>query len=124
MLGALYEMEGRLEEALREHARAVELEPDSGMEHASLSSVLRKLGREAEAAEHLARARELMADESDYNRACLESIAGNVDAALEHLARALQRAPGIRAWAARDPDLASIRNDPRFRRAGRGEYRG
>ena len=105
----------REEDALREHERAVQLQPDSGMCHASLSSVLRKLGREPQAAEHLARARELMADESDYNKACLESIAGNVDAALEHLARALERAPGMRAWAARDLDLASIRDDARFR---------
>jgi len=115
MLGALYEMEGQLERAQREHQRAVKLEPDSGMRHASLSSALRKLGREAEAAEHLARARELMANESDYNKACIESITGNADVALEHLARALERAPGNRAWARRDPDLAFIRDDPRFR---------
>jgi tetratricopeptide (TPR) repeat protein len=115
MLGALRELEGRLEEALREHERAVELEPDSGTRHTGLSSVLRKLGREAEAAEHLARARELMADATDYNKACIESIAGNADAALAHLAQALERAPGRRDWARRDPDLAFIRDDARFR---------
>ncbi len=53
--------------------------------------------------------------ESDYNKACIEAIAGNTESALEHLARALERNPGSRAWAARDPDLASLRDHPRFR---------
>ncbi|MCD4737724.1 MAG: hypothetical protein K8R89_00495, partial [Anaerolineae bacterium] len=80
----------------------------------SLTSVLRKLGRETEAAEQLARARELMADESTYNKACFEAIAGNADAALAHLEKALEKAPGQRLWASRDPDLASLHDDPRF----------
>jgi len=114
MLGALYELEGWLEEALREHRRAVELQPDIGACHISLASVLRKLGHEAEAAEHLTRARELMANATAYNKACFEAIAGNADAALAHLERALEQAPGDRLWASRDPDLASLHDDPRF----------
>jgi len=114
MLGALYETQGRLEEALREHRRAVELQPENSMRHASLASVLHKMGRAEEAAEHLAQARQLLPPDDNYIRACLESIAGNVEAALEHLAQALAQAPGHRAWAARDPDLAWISDDPRF----------
>ncbi len=56
-----------------------------------------------------------MEKESDYNKACIEAIAGDREAALKHLERALKRRPGSRAWAARDPDLASLRDDPRFR---------
>lgn len=44
----------------------------------------------------------------------MESVAGNVEAALEHLAQALEKRPGLRAWAARDPDLAWMGDDPRF----------
>ena len=55
-----------------------------------------------------------MANESDYNKACIESIAGNLDTALDHLAKALEQQPGLRALARRDPDLAFIRDHPRF----------
>jgi tetratricopeptide (TPR) repeat protein len=114
MLGALYELAGRLEEAAQMHRRAVELEPDDGTNLASLASALRKLGREAEAVEYLERARALMAQENDYNKACFEAIAGNVGAALDYLAAALKQAPGDRAWARQDPDLAALRGNPRF----------
>ena len=80
----------------------------------SLSAVLRALGRADEAAAHLARARELVPESDHYNRACLEALAGNAEAALRYLEKALAQVPGYRAWAARDPDLASLREHPRF----------
>ena len=55
-----------------------------------------------------------MANESDYNQACIEAIAGNVEAALAHLERALTQAPGNRDWAARDPDFEPLHGQPRF----------
>jgi len=116
MLGSLYELQGRLDDALREHQQAVTLEPGMGMRHGSLASVLRKLGRDEEAAAHLARARELIPPDDHYNLACLEAIAGNTDAALDHLEKALAQNPARRDWAARDPDLESLRDHPRFKR--------
>jgi tetratricopeptide (TPR) repeat protein len=113
-LGVLYELAGKLEDALRAHQRATELQPDEGICHSSLASVLGKLGLRAEAAEHLARARELISPNDHYSRACLEAIAGNDDAALEQLAKALVQAPGGRVWARHDPDLATLHGDPRF----------
>jgi tetratricopeptide (TPR) repeat protein len=89
--------------------------------HSSLAAVLRELGREEESKEHLARARELMANESEYNKACIEAIAGNAEAALAHLERALAQAPGLRALAARDPDLDALHGDPRFEALVGGE---
>jgi len=59
-------------------------------------------------------ARERMADESAYNRACLAAIAGDVDEALALLEEALEDRPGMRDWARRDPDFEFIRDDPRF----------
>lgn len=76
--------------------------------------MLRKLSREQEAAEHLARARELMAKEVEYNKACIEAIAGNTDAALDHLKKALEQAPGNRLLARCDPDLVSLHENPHF----------
>jgi tetratricopeptide (TPR) repeat protein len=75
---------------------------------------LRALGREEEATAHLARARELVPETDAYNRACLEALAGNPEAALDYLEKALAQTPGMRAWAAQDPDLVSLHDHPRF----------
>jgi tetratricopeptide (TPR) repeat protein len=62
---------------------------------------------------------EALADHPDhgsalYNVACAEALLGERDAALEHLARALELSPKAREWVVDDEDLASIRDDPRF----------
>jgi uncharacterized Ntn-hydrolase superfamily protein len=49
-----------------------------------------------------------------YDLACFESLAGNREAALAQLARALELDPGLRAGAAADTDFDSVRQDPRF----------
>jgi tetratricopeptide (TPR) repeat protein len=49
-----------------------------------------------------------------YNVACAEALLGDRDAALEHLARAVELEPKCREWAQGDDDLASLRGDPRF----------
>jgi len=49
-----------------------------------------------------------------YNLACVESRAGRADAALTHLAEAVERDPRTSEWAQNDSDFASIRSDPRF----------
>jgi tetratricopeptide (TPR) repeat protein len=52
-----------------------------------------------------------------YNLACVESLAGKRDAALEHLAEAIAARPEFRESAQADEDFASIRDDPRFPKA-------
>jgi hypothetical protein len=49
-----------------------------------------------------------------YTVACLESLDGNPEAALHHLARAIERRPEFGEWARKDDDLTSLRDDPRF----------
>ncbi len=52
-----------------------------------------------------------------YNIACLHSLLGSVDEALEMLERALElrdQSPGFRYIKSVDPDLAQLRKDPRF----------
>jgi uncharacterized Ntn-hydrolase superfamily protein len=44
-----------------------------------------------------------------YDLACFESLAGDTDAALGHIARSLELDPGLRAGAEADPDLEPLR---------------
>jgi tetratricopeptide (TPR) repeat protein len=111
----VYQLLGQYEKALSAYQKAVELAPEGGAYRASLASVLRKLGREAEAQAQMEIARPLMAKENEYNRACFESICGNVEQALALLKVALETSPGMRDWARRDPDFDSIREHPGFK---------
>jgi tetratricopeptide (TPR) repeat protein len=49
-----------------------------------------------------------------YDLACLDALQGRRDEAFDHLRTALEAQPKYREYAATDPDLASIREDPRF----------
>ena len=49
-----------------------------------------------------------------YQLACYSALAGDREAALEHLRVAVAGNPETAAWAADDADLDSIRDDPRF----------
>ena len=49
-----------------------------------------------------------------YHLACFEALAGDREAALENLARAVELEPEIAESAAKDPDFDSIRDDDRF----------
>jgi tetratricopeptide (TPR) repeat protein len=50
-----------------------------------------------------------------YNLACVESLAGRKDAAIEHLRQAGERSDRMRELAAEDSDFDAIRDDPRFK---------
>ena len=49
-----------------------------------------------------------------YDLACLESLAGRTEDALEHLVRAVELEPELRGRAAEDSDLDAIRGDARY----------
>lgn len=51
-----------------------------------------------------------------YNLACIRSIQGRLDEALEHLRGALEAGFTDFSWARRDGDLAPLARDPRFHR--------
>jgi AraC-like ligand binding domain len=55
-----------------------------------------------------------------YTLACLESLAGDADSALEHLRQAAHD-PQVAGWAKDDSDLDPIRDDPRFESAIAGQ---
>jgi len=49
-----------------------------------------------------------------YDLACLEALQGRPDQALGHLTTSLEAQPKFREYAAKDPDLESLRSNPRF----------
>jgi tetratricopeptide (TPR) repeat protein len=49
-----------------------------------------------------------------YDLACLESLSGRSEEALDHLLEAVELEPTLLEQAARDSDLDAIREDPRF----------
>ncbi len=55
-----------------------------------------------------------------FNLACLYSIEGRKDEAFQYLAEALNKANVLRWDAAHDPDLAPLRDDPRFQEIVQG----
>jgi tetratricopeptide (TPR) repeat protein len=75
-------------------------------------------GRFAEAKERLEAAAAEFPDAGGplYNLACAEAQLGEPDAALEHLARAVELEPRFIPLAQDDTDFESIRDDPRFPR--------
>jgi quercetin dioxygenase-like cupin family protein len=50
-----------------------------------------------------------------YNLACVESLAGRKDEAIEHLRQAAEKSDSARDYAAKDSDFDAIRDDPRFK---------
>ena len=56
-----------------------------------------------------------------YNLACMESMAGRSDDALEHLRRAVELRPALAEQARADDDFAPIRDDRRFDSAVAGQ---
>ena len=61
------------------------------------------------------KARTLIPPDDYYHRACLESISGDADAAVEALRVALENGEAPVDWARQDPDFVFIRDDPRYR---------
>jgi len=50
-----------------------------------------------------------------YNYACLHALAGYHSRALELLADAMQHYPDLAGWAAKDPDMKPLWEDPQFK---------
>ena len=79
-----------------------------------LADQARKAGDSDALQRHVDQVRALLAADDHYGRACVESVAGNTDQALDFLARAIEDDSSRKDWAKQDPDLAWIRDDPRF----------
>lgn len=90
-------------------------EPRGWEENAGVLSLFEQ-GEYAQAKERLVAAIERWPETGVlvYNLACAESRLGETEAALEHLARAIELDARYAEYAREDEDLAPIRDDPRF----------
>ena len=111
----LHENLHRLADAEIAYRQAIELAPDDPFLYSGLIGLLVQQSRRSEALPLSEKMHALLeASENWYGLASLESILGNTNAAIEFLGRAAQDPQFDRQWARNDPDLSSIRDDPRF----------
>jgi TolB-like protein/Tfp pilus assembly protein PilF len=121
-----YEMLGRHDDAVRADRllceRLVETlhrDPDAVHERSILAVALARQG-EAEAGKAQAERAVALAPEDArlrYNAACTYAMAGDPEQAIEHLKKAVENLPSyIADWPRLDPDLASVREHPEFKR--------
>jgi adenylate cyclase len=96
--------------------RALALNPGDSRALYLGASTLQMLGETTRADEWARRA--VQSDPSNplllYNIGCLYAVAGKRGLALDHVERAMELGMRNRDWLMTDPDLASIRDDPRF----------
>lgn len=121
--GQALEALGHEDEAAIQYRRALlagedhmDLNPDDARAATIRSVALYRVGRKAEGLEWGERAVEIDPEDAGvrYNVACLFAVAGQGDRAIELLEEAMDAGFGNREWLERDPDLESIRDDPRF----------
>ena len=111
----LHEDLNQLEEAESAYRRSITLAPNDPFFYGGLLSLLIQGSRRTEALVLAGKMRPLLNDsENWYGLATLDAILGNVDAAIEHLRKAVGKAGFNSEWARRDPDLAALHADPRF----------
>jgi tetratricopeptide (TPR) repeat protein len=111
----LHEQLQRFEEAEIAYRRAVEIAPDDPFYYSGLINFLVQQSRRAEALTLSTRMRALLnTSQHWYGLAVLDAILGNVEAAIDSLRQAARQPSFDHEWARKDPDLASIRTDPRF----------
>jgi len=110
----MYGYLGQDNEACAAYQKAIHLSPGSASAHISLAASQRRRGQMAYAEKRLALARQLIEKEKENERALFASLLGRTDEALSLLRVALDKKQVPRSWILLDPDLASLREDPRF----------
>ena len=132
-LGYVYYLQGRYDDALREYERGLQFvaSSDHALKDRTAIELTIKIGaachrqdRTADAARHFTRARKLFdsllargADDpfTRYYIACMYALTGDRDRALESLEKVAAKLPALTAARLRrDPDVATLRSDPRF----------
>ncbi len=115
-LGRAAESEAAYRRALHVVRQHLELNPDDSRAATMCAVALCRLGEREEGLEWAERARSIDPDDSGvlYNVACLFALEGRREDALGCLEQAFTSGFGAWDWIAHDPDLESLRGDPRF----------
>lgn len=115
-LGRPLEQEAATKRTLECVEKHIDLHPDDGRALTFGAYALVERGQADKAREWSERALDADRDEPAimYNVACTYSLLGEADKAIDLLDRAIQQGYGHRAWLSHDPDLAPLRDDPRF----------
>jgi TolB-like protein/Flp pilus assembly protein TadD len=115
-LGRKAEAEAGYRRALHVVQQHLELNPDDPRAATMCAVCLCRLGRLGDGITWAERARSIDPDDAGvaYNVACLYALEGVTDKALEALEQALGAGFGDRSWITNDPDLAPLRDNPRF----------
>ncbi len=101
-------------EARAAYEQALATGPKLAAAHIALAGGYWRQGKDSPFQEEIDQARALISGTDEYELACLESLCGHVDKALDLLDNALEHKRTTVAWARRDPELAPIRDNPRF----------
>jgi adenylate cyclase len=103
--------------ALRAVEKHVELNPDDARAYTMGAVALCRLGERAAGLQWAEKAQTI--DPTDpgirYNVACLFALEGETTRAIESLDAAVKAGFAHKNWVDKDPDLDSIRDDPRFK---------
>jgi TolB-like protein/Flp pilus assembly protein TadD/tRNA A-37 threonylcarbamoyl transferase component Bud32 len=115
-LGRNAHAEAAYRRALPVIERHLALNPDDGRAMTMAAVTCSRLGDRPQAIEWGRRATAVDGEDAGvcYNVACLMALEGERDAAIEHLRCAFRVGFAHRDWVEHDPDLASLRDDPRF----------
>ncbi|HKJ92999.1 MAG TPA: hypothetical protein VJ957_07515 [Longimicrobiales bacterium] len=114
---------GRGDDARRRYARALqvaehhmELHPDDPRAATMRAVALCRTGRPEDGLAWAERALQLDPDDAGvrYNAACLFALEGATERAIDCLEAAIERGFHNREWFEKDPDLASLHDEPRF----------
>jgi len=115
-LGRMADAEATMRSGVEVAEKHLELNPEDVRAYCLGAGGLMQLGERDRALEWARRGLELAPEDSSvlYNVACVYSLGGLTDQALECLDQAVQNGFGHRAWLENDSDLDSLRADPRF----------
>ncbi|HEX71899.1 MAG TPA: tetratricopeptide repeat protein [Candidatus Hydrogenedentes bacterium] len=123
ILAIILRMENRLEEAEEAALTALRLDPEDIASNNNYGNLLLTQGRLEEAEQYYVKATELNPDHPKpyYNLACLHSLLGHPEAAIEYLRESIRRSSMLRGDSVFDPHLDAIRDHPEFQRLLYGE---